>query len=45
MEGLDIEAAGALGERSKSVRRTYPSSKCLQRLSGSCFFALHAEHS
>lgn len=24
---------------------THPSSKCLHRFSGSCFFALHAEHS
>ena len=26
-------------------RETYPSSKCLQRLSGSCFFVLQDEHS
>lgn len=25
--------------------KTYPSSKCLQRLSGSCFLVLHDEHS
>lgn len=40
-----VPLAGEGKQESAREKKTHPSSKCLQRFSGSCFFVLQFEHS